>query len=90
MTLLDTLGLMNPINPHEVYTTQETQSLLKISKSTIKRLLKRGIIKANKIGGQYRILGKELLRLLSPAMERKIVGAYHKLKTKAGGRIKKW
>ncbi len=81
---------MAEINPLEVYTTRETQSLLKISKSTIKRLLKRGIIKANKIGGQYRILGKELLRLLSPTIERKVVSTYHKLKAKTREGIKKW
>jgi excisionase family DNA binding protein len=81
---------MNTINPREVYTTQETQTLLKISKSTIKRLLKKGIIRANKIGGHYRILGKELLRLLSPATERKAVSTYHKLKIKTKERIKKW
>jgi excisionase family DNA binding protein len=80
---------MIEINPLEVYTTRETQSLLKISKSTIKRLLKKGIIRANKIGGHYRILGKELLRLLSPAMERKAVSAYHKLKIKIREGIKK-
>jgi excisionase family DNA binding protein len=90
MTPSDTLELMNPINPHEVYTTQETQSLLKISKSTIKRLLKGGIIRANKIGGHYRIFSKELLRLLSPSVERKAVGTYQKLKIKTKERIKKW
>ena len=81
---------MIEINPLEVYTTRETQSLLKISESTIKRLLKKGIIRANKIGGHYRILGKELLRLLSPAIERKAVSAYHKLKIKTREEIKKW
>ena len=81
---------MAEINPLEVYTTRETQTLLKISKSTTKRLLKKGIIRANKIGGRYRILGKELLRLLSPTMERKAVGTYHKLKVKTKERVKKW
>ena len=57
------------IKSHIVYTTSETQKLLKISNSTIKRMLKKGLIRANKIGGQYRILGKEILRLVSPKVE---------------------
>ena len=47
------------IKPNSVYTTKETRNILKVSESTIKRFLKRGIIRANKVGGQYRILGKE-------------------------------
>jgi len=81
---------MSQINPHEVYTTNEAQSLLKISNSTIKRLLKKGILRANKVGGQYRILGKELLRLISPQIERRAVGAYQKLKKKVKTKIKNW
>lgn len=78
------------INPNEVYTTKETQKLLKVSNSTIKRLLKRGIIKANKIGGQYRIMGKELLKLLSPTIERKAVRTYQRIKKKVKTRVKNW
>ena len=81
---------MTEINPNEVYTTGETQALLKISPSTIKRLLKRGIIKANKVGGQYRILGKELLRIVSPKIERKAVGLYQELKKNVKTKIKNW
>lgn len=81
---------MSKINPHEVYTTQETQSLLKISDSTMKRLLKRGLIRANKVGGNYRILGKELLRILSPQVERRAVSFYQKLKNKTKAKIKLW
>ena len=58
----------NKINA--VYTTAETQELLKISSSTIKRMLKKELIIANKVGGQYRILGKEILRLVSPETEK--------------------
>lgn len=78
------------INPNEVYTTAEAQKALKISNSTIKRLLKRGLIRANKIGGQYRVLGKELLRILSPQTERKAVGVYQRLKKKVKTKIKNW
>lgn len=78
------------INPNEVYTTQETQDLLKISNSTMKRLLKRGLINANKIGGQYRIMGKEILKAVSPAMERQAVQTYQKLKKKVKRKVKNW
>jgi len=81
---------MQEINPNEVYTTSETRNLLKISSSTIKRLLKRGIIKANKLGGQYRILGKELLRILSPDIERKAVNKYQNIRKTIKEKIKNW
>lgn len=78
------------IDPNEIYTTSEAQSLLKVSNSTIKRLLKRGLIRANKVGGQYRILGKEILRLVSPTVERKAVQTYQGLKKKVKEKIKNW
>jgi excisionase family DNA binding protein len=81
---------MAEINPNGVYTTNETQELLKISSSTMKRLLKRGLVRANKIGGQYRIMGKELLRLVSPTAERRAVRTYQKLKKQIKTKIKTW
>lgn len=81
---------MSVINPNEVYTTNEARSLLKISNSTMKRLLKKGLIRANKIGGQYRVLGKELLRLVSPRIERRAVRAYSDIKKKIKSQIKNW
>lgn len=78
------------IKPGAVYTTSETQELLKVSKSTMKRLLKRGLIRANKIGGQYRILGHELLLLLSPELERKAARQYFKLKRNVVRKIRDW
>lgn len=78
------------IMPNGVYTTDETREILKISKSTIKRLLKKGMIRANKIGGQYRILGKEILRLISPVVEQKAVESYLNLKQKVVNKINKW
>ena len=81
---------MSEINPNEIYTTNEAEKMLKISNSTIKRLLKGGVIRANKVGGQYRICGKELLRILSPSMERKAVRTYQKLKKKLKEKIKSW
>lgn len=81
---------MSEIKPNEVYTTSEARSLLKISNSTIKRLLKGGLIRANKVGGQYRIMGKEILRVVSPAVERQAVVAYQKMKKKVKRKIKSW
>lgn len=80
----------NEINQNEVYTTSESQRLLKISDSTMKRLLKRGLIKANKVGGQYRILGKELLRLVSPQLEKEAVKSYLDLKKSVVDTINTW
>lgn len=70
------------IKPYVVYTTNEVEELLKISKSTMKRLLKNGLIHANKVGRQYRILGKEVLRFVSPDVEKHAVDSYLKLKKK--------
>ena len=78
------------IKQNAVYTTSEAEKLLKISNSTIKRLLKSGLLKANKVGGQYRILGKELLRLLSPEVEKKAVKSYLDIKKKVVKKINKW
>jgi len=78
------------IKNNSVYTTNEAQELLKISNSTIKRMLKKKLIRANKVGGQYRILGKEILRLVSPEVERKAIKSYLKIKQKVVDRINKW
>ena len=66
------------IKANEVYTTQEIQKLLKVSPSTSMRLIKKGVIKAAKVGKQYRIMGKELLRVLSPELEDQVGKMYNK------------
>lgn len=81
---------MAEIKPNEVYTPKETQELLKVSQSTIKRMLKNGLLRANKIGKQHRILGHELLRMLSPEVEQKATDAYQKIKSKAREVSKDW
>jgi len=78
------------IKQNAVYTTTETRELLKISNSTIKRLLKNGLIRANKVGGQYRILGKEILRLVSPTVEKRAIKSYLKLKQRVVDKINRW
>ncbi|MDD5552126.1 MAG: helix-turn-helix domain-containing protein [Candidatus Pacebacteria bacterium] len=81
---------MNKINPNQVYTTKEAQDFLKVSKSTIKRYLKQGIIRAKKVGGRYKILGKELLGLVSPELESKAKKGYLDFRKKIKDRIKDW
>ncbi len=66
------------IRENEVYTHEETQALLKLSSSTITRMIKKKLIHAAKVGKQYRIMGKELLRILSPQIEDKVGKAYNK------------
>jgi excisionase family DNA binding protein len=78
------------IKPNEVYTPAETEQLLKVSKSTVKRMLKSGLLKANKIGKQYRIFGHELLRLLSPEIDIKATDLYQKVKVKTIEKTKEW
>jgi len=64
---------------NEVYTPQETLTILKISDSTFRRLIRKGVLKAAKIGGQYRILGKHILQLLNPSLPGKVKSAYKKV-----------
>ena len=73
---------MEKIQQEKVYTTEETRDYLRISKSTIKRWLKSGLIRANKIGGRYRILGAEILRLVSPNLEKGAQKIYRRIKEK--------
>lgn len=53
-------------------------------------MLKRGLLRANKVGGQYRVLGKEILRLVSPEIEKRAVKQYLKVKKRVVSRIQKW
>jgi excisionase family DNA binding protein len=78
------------IKLHAIYTTQEAEKILKVSNSTMKRLLKHGILRANKVGRQYRILGKEILRVVSPELEKKATKSYLDIKGKVVDKINKW
>lgn len=64
------------IDEKEVYTSQETISILKISDSTFRRLVHKGVLRAAKIGGQYRVLGREILCILSPNLPGKVKKVY--------------
>ena len=78
------------IQSDQVYTTEEARAFLKISESTIKRMLKKGIIRANKVGGRYRSLGREILRIVSPEAEARAVNAYQKLKKRVKEKTENW
>ncbi|MDI6591328.1 MAG: helix-turn-helix domain-containing protein [Patescibacteria group bacterium] len=77
---------MPEIKPDQVYTPKEVRDFLKISESTLKRFLKKEIIKAYKIGRQYRIWGSEILRLVSP----EVYQVYKKVKEKTKNTIERW
>lgn len=66
------------IEENGVYTPKETQEILKVSASTMMRMIKHGLIGAAKVGKQYRILGKEILRILSPKLEDQVGKLYNK------------
>ena len=78
------------IKPNQIYTPKETRDFLKISESTMKRMLKNGIIKAYKVSGQYRIWGHEILKLLSPRLDVKVYKIYKGIREKTKDIIRKW
>ncbi|HCC60270.1 MAG: hypothetical protein A2402_03575 [Candidatus Staskawiczbacteria bacterium RIFOXYC1_FULL_37_43] len=78
------------IKPDKIYTPKETRDFLKVSESTMKRMIKNGIIKAYKVSGQYRIWGNEILRLISPSFDKSFYKVYKKIKNKTKETIKKW
>jgi excisionase family DNA binding protein len=78
------------IKPNQIYTPKETRDFLKVSESTMKRMIKNGIIKAYKVSGQYRIWGHEILSLVSPEFEKGLYKIYKKVKNKTIETIKKW
>ena len=66
------------VKENEVYTHEETQVILKVSSSTVTRMIKKGLIRTAKVGKQYRIMGKELLRVVSPKLGDKVGKIYNK------------
>ena len=78
------------IKPDKIYTPKEARDFLKVSDSTMKRMLKNGIIKAYKVSGQYRIWGSEILSLVSPKLESKVYKTYKGIKEKVHKTIEKW
>ncbi len=82
--------MVEEIKPDKIYTPKEARDFLKVSESTMKRMIKNGIIKAYKVSGQYRIWGAEILKLLSPELGTKIYRVYKNIREKTKETIKKW
>ncbi|MEK7540658.1 MAG: helix-turn-helix domain-containing protein [Patescibacteria group bacterium] len=82
--------MVEEIKPGKVYTPKEARDFLKVSDSTMKRMIKSGIIEAYKVSGQYRIWGDEILKLISPKLELNVFKVYKKLKNKTREAIEKW
>lgn len=78
------------IKSHKIYTPKEARDFLKVSESTMKRMLKNGIIKAYKVSGQYRIWGSEILILVSPKLESSVYKAYTKIRENTRKTIERW
>jgi excisionase family DNA binding protein len=82
--------MVEEIKPNKIYTPKETRDFLKISESTMKRMIKSGIIKTYKVSGQYRIWGDEILKLISPKTEKKVRGLYYNIEDRVRKAIEKW
>ena len=82
--------MADKIESDKVYTPKEARDFLKVSDSTMKRMLKNGIIKAYKVSGQYRIWGSEILSLVSPKLESKVYKVYKNIREKTRKTIEKW
>lgn len=82
--------MVEEVKPKKIYTPKEARDFLKISESTMKRMLKSGIIKAYKVSGQHRIWGREILKLVSPETVVKRDRVYLNIKEKIKSTINKW
>lgn len=54
---------MVQLDERAVYTTAEAARILKLSPITVERQIRRGELKAIKLGKEYRLLGRDLLAL---------------------------
>ena len=54
---------MVQLDERAVYTTAEAAKILKLSPITVERQIRRGELKAIKLGKEYRLLGRDLLAL---------------------------
>ena len=82
--------MVEKIEKEKIYTPKEARDFLKVSESTMKRMLKGGVIKAYKVSGQYRIWGSEILILVSPKLESSVYKTYSKIRDNTRKTIEKW
>ena len=78
------------IESNKIYTPKEARDFLKVSESTMKRMIKNGIIKAYKVSGQHLIWGSEILLLVSPKLESKVYNVYKNIREKTRDVLEKW
>ncbi len=57
------------MDDEKLYTSAEIQLFLRVSSSTLRRLVRRGELPARRVGRQYRFLGSEVMRALAPKVE---------------------
>ena len=55
---------MANINGDEIYRTSEVARILKVSRVTLSRAIQSGKLKAFRVGGQWRLLGSEVVRYI--------------------------
>lgn len=82
--------MIEDIKPNQIYTPKEARDFLKVSESTMKRMIKNGAVRAYKVSGQYRIWGKEILFLVSPKLETRAQNLFQKVRAKTKKIIEKW
>lgn len=66
------------IEEDQLYTPKEVQAYLKVSSSTMTRMIKKGLILAARVGKQYRIRGAEILIFLMPQIASKVRYKYRR------------
>ena len=66
------------IEEDQLYTPKEVQTYLKVSPSTMTRMIKKGLILAARVGKQYRIRGAEILIFLNPKLAVKVRKEYRR------------
>jgi excisionase family DNA binding protein len=56
----------------EVYRTSEVARILKVSRVTLSRAIQSGKLKAFRVGGQWRVLGSEVVRYIQTETARSL------------------
>ena len=84
---MTTHGIEAPgVSPGELHTLREACGFLRISQATARRWIKQGRLRGRKSRGDYRFLGRDLLRCLTSEQEPELRPSYpgHPLLALAG------
>ena len=57
--------MKNTIDPNKIYTVPQVAEILGIHPETLKRYIREGKIRAKRIGHGYKILGQEIINIVS-------------------------